>query len=507
MSQIQSKAAPAAATNEPPKKKRKLFWPIFLGVLASIVLFGAYAFFSFNAYPDHAKEGTGAEIVLNLPKSQGPQKIAALLLEVGALDKQGCFISVSSETCFSWYLRLSQRMKDIKAGEHTLRDNMSPRELVDLLIRPPQAIQVSVTIPEGMNLREMAPRFEAAGVCSAEAFLQAARDPALAKENGIPAKNFEGFLFPDTYRFKPNTEAKQVVLAMKKRFDGVFEEAKAKYPKETAALLQDLNAQVKLISQKKKVEFQEGAVFDNYRLITFASLVEKETGSEAERGDIASVFVNRLLDPAFTPKYLATDPTIIYGLMESPGGFDGDIKTKDLRDTSNLYNTYVNEGLPPGPITNFGKNALEAAINAPGTRCYYFVAKGDGTSFFSEKVELHERAVNIFIRSMNAGISGIEFSKRSPDCTSQPPVYTRSSGFVAVVIPPASAPTLVVPKSKVPTTGPAKPTTKPVPTQPAPAGVTPAKPAPVSPAPTKPAPIPAPIKPAPASPAPVKLAP
>ena len=459
MSEIQTKAAPAAATTEPPKQKRKLFWPILLGILASLFLFAAYAFFSFNAYPDRAKEGTGAEIVLDLPKSQGPQKIAALLLEAGALDKSGCFIAVSSETCFSWYLRLSQRMKDIKAGEHTLRDNMSPRELVDLLIRPPQAIQVSVTIPEGMNLREMAPRFEAAGVCSAAAFLQAARDPAFAKESGIPAKNFEGFLFPDTYRFKPDTDAKQVILAMKKRFDLVFEETKTKYPKETAALVRDVNAQVKLISQKKKQEFQEGAAFDNYRLITFASLVEKETGSEAERGAIASVFVNRLLDPAFTPKYLATDPTIIYGLMESPAGFDGDIKTKDLRDTSNLYNTYVNEGLPPGPITNFGRNALEAAINAPGTRCYYFVAKGDGTSFFSEKVELHERAVNIYIRGMNAGISGIEFAKRSPDCTSQTPSYTRDSGFVAPALPPASAPTLIVPKGKLPTS--TKATTKP----------------------------------------------
>jgi UPF0755 protein len=499
MSENHAKAAPAAT--EHPGKKRKLFWPIFLGVLASIFLMGAYAFYCFNTYPDRAKEGTGAEIILNLPRSQGPQTIAALLLESGALDKQNCFLWVSSETCFSWYLRLSQRMKDIKAGEHMLRDNMSPRELVDLLIRPPQAIQVSVTLPEGMNLREMAPRFEAAGVCSAQAFLQAARDPAFAQESGIPAKSFEGFLFPDTYRFKPNTEAKQVILAMKKRFDTVFEETKAKYPKEAAALLQDLNEQVKIISQRKKVEFQEGAAFDRYRLITFASLVEKETGSEAERGAIASVFLNRLLDPAFTPKYLATDPTIIYGLMESPQGFDGDIKTKDLRDASNLYNTYVNEGLPPGPITNFGKNALEAALNTPGTRCYYFVAKGDGTSFFSEKVELHERAVNIFIRSMNAGISGIEFSKRSPDCTSQPPGYTRSSGFVAAVIPPASAPTLVVPKNKGSSTVPVKGTTNPVVPKPI---IGPVAPKPAGVAPLQPTPSPPSVKPAALSPAPVK---
>jgi UPF0755 protein len=453
-----SEAQPKPATStQPAEPKRKLFWPIFLSVITLLFSFLGYAFYRFNTYPDRVRVGAGNEIIITLPKSQGPQKIASLLIESGVLGKE-CFLSISNETCFSWYLRLSQRMKDIKAGEHALRDNMSPREIVDTLVKPPQAIQVSVTIPEGMNLREMAPRFESANVCTAEAFLKAARDPELAKENGIPAKTFEGYLFPDTYRFKPNTDAKQVVLTMKKRFDKVFEETKIKYPKETAAFLQDLNAQLRAISKKNNTEFIEGAAHDSHRLITFASLVEKETGSEAERGFIASVFVNRLLDPTFTPKRLETDPTIIYGLMESPNGYDGDIKTKDIRDPSNPYNTYVIEGLPPAPITNFGKNALEAAINTPGTRCYYFVAKGDGTSFFSEKIELHERAVNIFIRNMNAGISGIEFVKRSPDCASQEPRYQRESGFVPAVIPPASAPTLIVPKGKQPASTPAKPT-------------------------------------------------
>src|SRR5262249_54814657 len=156
------------------------------------------------------------------------------------------------------------------------------------------------------------------------------------------------------------------------------------------------------------------------------SLIEKETGAESERGLIASVFFNRLMDPAFKPKYLATDPTVIYGLEQSPQGFDGDIKKKDLLDTANPYNTYVHEGLPPGPITNFGRAALEAAVAPTPTRCYYFVAKGDGTSFFSEKEELHKKAVDIYQRRL-AGASALQFVKSSPDCTKDPPTYTRLS--------------------------------------------------------------------------------
>jgi UPF0755 protein len=391
----------ATPTQEAPKKPRRLFLKIFLFLVLGGLVIGGYLYWEALKYPDHTYGGVGAELTVTIPKGAGPDKIAEILAQAEVIN---------DPADFSYYLRFSGRLPEVKTGEHTLRDNLTPRQIVDLLAKPPQAVQVSVVIPEGLSMREMAHRFEDAGVCSAEAFLKAARDPALAKEAGLAAKNFEGYLFPDTYRFKPNTDARKVVLAMKKHFDEVFAEVKAAHPAGVAALSRDLK-------------------WTDREIVIFASLVEKETGSEDERGFIASVFLNRLLDPAFTPKFLATDPTIIYGLAESPQGFDGDIKSKDLRDTSNPYNTYVHEGLPPGPITNFGRAALEVAVATPPTRCYYFVAKGDGESFFSEKKELHEKAVDIYQRRLTG--ASAQSLKSAPDCTKQPPAYTRASAAQA----------------------------------------------------------------------------
>lgn len=448
--------APAATQPAAPKKPRRLFWKIVLALLVLGLVIGGYLLWRINSYPDRKKEGAGSDLVFVLTPGRGPKELASLLQSAGAIE---------DADAFAYYLRFSGRLKDLKAGEHVLRDDMTPREVVDRLVKPPQAIQVSVTVPEGKNLREMAPLFEAAGVCSAEAFLKAAKSPELAQKYGIPNKSFEGYLFPDTYRFKPNTEPEKVLAAMKKRHDEVFDEGKRARPKEWEALQADLG-------------------WTDRELVVFASLVEKETGAESERGLIASVFLNRLLDPAFTPKYLATDPTIIYGLMESPGGFDGDIKTKDLRDTSNPYNTYVHPGLPPGPITNFGKAALDAALATPGSRCYFFVAKGDGTSFFSEKEELHKRAVDIYQRRM-AGATASELRK-APDCSTEPARYTRKSGFVSPVTEPP--PPAIVPKAPV-----SKPAKSSTPPGTSPAGTTPTKPTPPAApaAPAKPAPAPA----------------
>ena len=126
-----------------------------------------------------------------------------------------------------------------------------------------------------------------------------------------------------------------------------------------------------------------------------ASIVEKETGQAHERPEIAGVFIRRLQKNM----RLETDPTVIYGLGES---FDGNLRKKHLRDRSNPYNTYRNKGLPPTPIALAGREAIHAALNPDAGQSLYFVAKGDGSHYFSTSLEEHNRAVRkyqIFRRS------------------------------------------------------------------------------------------------------------
>jgi UPF0755 protein len=134
-------------------------------------------------------------------------------------------------------------------------------------------------------------------------------------------------------------------------------------------------------------------------VVTLASMVEKEAAVDEERPLIASVFLNRLRDPAFHPKRLECDPTASYGCLVAPekaascAGFTGKATAAIEHDPDNPYSTYTHEGLPPGPIANPGAKALEAVMAPANTRYFYFVAKGDGHSTFSETYEAHSGAV------------------------------------------------------------------------------------------------------------------
>jgi UPF0755 protein len=148
---------------------------------------------------------------------------------------------------------------------------------------------------------------------------------------------------------------------------------------------------------------RETLAFDDAKVVILASIVEKETGRAEERPKVAAVYLNRLIKPTFKPKLLQADPTIIYGCTVAPlfmgkaseacSQWKGNIQYIHLRDTENPYNTYTHEGMPPGPIASPGRAAM-AAVMKPDTGCYlYFVAKPDGTSYFSCTVTEHEAAV------------------------------------------------------------------------------------------------------------------
>jgi UPF0755 protein len=159
------------------------------------------------------------------------------------------------------------------------------------------------------------------------------------------------------------------------------------------------------------------ASLDVRQLVTLASMVEKEAVADDERPLIASVFLNRLRDPAFKPRRLECDPTASYGCLVAPekaascAGFTGKATAAIEHDPDNPYSTYTHEGLPPGPITNPGAKSLEAAMAPASTHYLFFVARGDGRSTFSETREAHERAVKDWIAT---GTSVAPRPRRSP---------------------------------------------------------------------------------------------
>jgi UPF0755 protein len=217
----------------------------------------------------------------------------------------------------------------------------------------------SLTIPEGANIFDIAARIEQAGLGARQDFLRAAvQQTSLIADLDPRATSLEGYLFPDTYRFSPTVTSAQIAAAMVRRF------------RQAAAQL-GLNQNV-------------------HRVVTIASLVERETAIDAERPLVASVFDNRLEKKMA----LKTDPSVIYGL-ELTGQWRGAIYASDLtRDTP--YNTYLHAGLPPGPIANPGLPSLRAAMDPAKTTYLYFVAAGinaQGHSLFSSTLDEHNRNV------------------------------------------------------------------------------------------------------------------
>jgi UPF0755 protein len=267
-----------------------------------------------------------------------------------------------------------------KAGRYEVSAPASPKQILDTLVKGAADELVTVVIPEGKNLVEVAELMAAAGIAGKTELVMKATDPAFAAELGLPGATLEGYLFPDTYRMRPHTSAARALIPLVRRHRQVFGELKAAHAKGAAELKRALG-------------------FDDHKLVTLASIVEKETGRPEERPRIAQVFINRLTMPTFKPKLLQTDPTIIYGCtVATPRSnaclkWDGRIRRIQLDDRDNPYNTYTHEGLPPGPITNPGRKALEAVMSADGTPYLYFVARNDGTHQFSKTVAEHNAAV------------------------------------------------------------------------------------------------------------------
>ena len=265
---------------------------------------------------------------------------------------------------FAALARIERRSTRLQAGTYALAPSLTPETLLDKM-ESGDVVRIALVIPEGWTFAQM--RGAIANQPGLKQTVQALDDTqlmaAVGAEPGLP----EGRFFPDTYLFTRGTTDlevyKRAYRAMQKRLADAWASRAPDLPLATP-----------------------------YEALTLASVVEKETGRPEDRPQVAAVFINRLRRGML----LQTDPTVIYGLGTR---FDGNLRKTDLTaDTP--YNTYVRPGLPPTPIALVGVAALAAVVNPPRSDALYFVARGDGSSQFSDKLGDHNRAVDRYQRGL-----------------------------------------------------------------------------------------------------------
>jgi UPF0755 protein len=251
-----------------------------------------------------------------------------------------------------------------KAGEYKFEGTASALQVNDRLMRGDIYVH-TVTIPEGFNIFEIGEAIEAAGLGSQQDFVnQAKAQVGLIKDLDPDAKSLEGYLFPDTYGFTRTQTLQDIVATMVRRF------------KQEAHVI--------------------GLTTDLHRVVTLASIVEKETAASGERPIVASVYENRLQKRMA----LDADPSVIYAARLA-GRYQGAIRQSDLQFDS-PYNTYKYPGLPPGPIANPGRAALEAAMHPAATDYLFFVSDNNGHHRFSRTLDEHSRNVALYRQAVAA---------------------------------------------------------------------------------------------------------
>lgn len=327
----------------PPKRSDRARNPfVIVGnaiiTLLLIAMIGAGGVYYYGRQVLEAPGPLKDDKIVNIPQRAGKRDIAETLNREGVTDVNP-WVFIASVAAL-------KASSDLKPGEYSFQKNASLRDVIGTIVEG-KVVQHSVTIPEGLTSEQIVARLS-----DNEIFTGSVRE--------LPR---EGTLLPETYKFPRGAPREQVIQRMQQAHKRVLAE----------------------IWERRS---QDIPVKTPEQLVTLASIVEKETGKPDERSRVAAVFANRLKQKI----KLQSDPTIIYGLVGGKGTLGRPIKRSEITQPS-PYNTYVIEGLPPGPISNPGRASLEATANPARTRDLYFVADGSGGHAFTETYDAHQKNV------------------------------------------------------------------------------------------------------------------
>jgi UPF0755 protein len=282
---------------------------------------------------------------------------------------------VRSALALGVYVRLSGAANRLQPGDYRFAGNETIPEVLGHLVRG-ESIVITVAIPEGSTVRQIAERLEMARlVCNSE-FVHVARTSQLPKALGLNPLGVEGYLFPATYRFAPSASPQDILATLLRRFFTLMS------------------------PQVEERAFEMGLSMN--KLVTLASIIEKEAKLPSERPLIAGVFYNRLR----LNMPLQSDPTAQYS-------FDGVTgRAQQAVHTASAFNTYDFAGLPPGPIANPGWDSIHAALYPTPTDYLYFVARKDGSHIFSRTLKEHDRAIaSLRKANFHPGAGGVTSSE------------------------------------------------------------------------------------------------
>ena len=327
----------------------KFFFKVLFPIL--LLAAGAATFYAYTQFTEFKQQSLVSNVEsFEIKKGSNIRTVAKNLQKINAID---------SSLMFTLLAKLNKQDTKIKAGEYQLEKGMTPEQLLNLFAKG-KTLQYQTRIPEGTLFKEVI---------------------AIIKED----KNLVQTLDDNDY--------KKIMQKLKTKYqhhkpEGWFYPDTFSYPKGTTDiefLQRSHNAMLKLLDDEWKKRKVFKGINTPYDALILASIIEKETGSPKDRNKVARVFINRLQKDML----LQTDPTVIYGMGEK---YQGNIRKKDLKkDTP--YNTYTRKGLTPTPIATPSTASVKAAFNPAEGDILYFVAKGDGSSYFSKTYKEHKKAV------------------------------------------------------------------------------------------------------------------
>jgi UPF0755 protein len=324
------------------KKKNPLIFFLFITALIGLILF-----YYFGGKSSKLETKELELVIIEVEKGEN-------ILDVARKLKRGNIIK--SELVFIFEALRTGAYNKIKAGEYAFYPYQSIDEILKYL-REGKVYLRKVTIPEGATLWQIADILEENKICKKEEFLSFAEDPIIAESFELPGPTLEGYLYPDTYFFHKNTPPEVVIQTMVENFWKHWEKFRE-------------------IAEKRKMSLK--------KVVTLASIVEKEAFYSEEKPIIAAVYLNRLK----RKMPLQADPTINYALKDFRR-----LTYKEYYSVKSPYNTYLRDGLPPTPICNPGEESIRAVLFPAKVPYLYFVAKGDGTHYFSKTYKEHLEAI------------------------------------------------------------------------------------------------------------------